>query len=106
MNQRRPGLQSNPTENKSRRLPPLANLPTPQPAPKKVKHSVYLTTEISEELKDAAVALSATPDAPAGVSGISEEAIGHYLQLLREQFNAGKPFPTRHRDPRPGRRVT
>lgn len=103
----RPGLRGD-LPNPRRRLPRLGEPPTKKKvaAPQKTKHTVYLATTTAERMKDAAVALSSTPGAPASLSALVEEAVLEKLNQLEQQYNHGSPFPARYREPRPGRPIT
>lgn len=61
----------------------------------KQKRSYYLYQSTVDDLLNAAEALSATPGAPRGPSDLVNAAIEDYLELLRNRFNDGAPFPQR-----------
>ncbi len=61
----------------------------------KRKRSYYLYESTVEDLLNAAEALSATPGAPRGPSDLVNAAVEEYLELLRNNFNDGQPFPQR-----------
>ncbi|MBY4429445.1 hypothetical protein HQO27_01600 [Rhodococcus fascians] len=61
----------------------------------KQKRSYYLYQSTVEDLLNAAEALSATPGAPRGPSDLVNAAVEDYLELLRNRFNDGQPFPQR-----------
>ncbi|MFC8178712.1 hypothetical protein ACFULT_07555 [Rhodococcus sp. NPDC057297] len=61
----------------------------------KRKRSYYLYQSTIEELLNAAEALSATPGAPRGPSDLVNAAVEQYLEVLRNTYNDGQPFPQR-----------
>lgn len=67
----------------------------PSPDNAKQKRSYYLYQSTVDDLLNAAEALSATPGAPRGPSDLVNAAIEEYLELLRNRFNDGVPFPQR-----------
>lgn len=100
----RPGLQQ--PEEPRRRLPRLGDAAPPAPPTAKTKHTIYLQRETGEALKDAVIALAATPATPVGLSEFVDEAVLHYIERMAAAHNQGRPFPPRHRDPRPGRPIS
>ncbi|OZC55435.1 hypothetical protein CH267_12660 [Rhodococcus sp. 06-621-2] len=61
----------------------------------KRKRSYYLYQSTIEELLNAAEALAATPGAPRGPSDLVNTAVEQYLEVLRNTYNDGNPFPQR-----------
>lgn len=78
--------------------------PSPSAAPERAKLTVQLPRDVIEELRDAVVYLP-SQGVQATVAGLVEQAVRRELALLRDDYRAGEPFPTRDTQPRVGRPV-
>lgn len=70
--------------------------------PKKTRATFYLTVELLEELKDAVVALRASPQRFT-MAGVVEQAVRAELKRLVAEHNDDEPFPARQMEPYVGR---
>jgi hypothetical protein len=79
---------------------PLDGLEPEPPAPK-ARVSLRVSADLLEAARDATAFLS---DGPSRVTlgDLAEDAIRAELQRLAAEHNAGRPFPTRPEEPRPG----
>ena len=70
----------------------------------KVRATLYLSAEVLEQARDAAVHLAGFP-ARMTLTKLAENALRAELQRLRDRYNAGKEFPRRDEDLRGGRPI-
>ena len=73
-------------------------------ARRKVRGTFYVSTELLEEARDAAVHLSGPP-LYLTLTGLVETALRLELEHLRATFTGGKAFPRRQRDLQGGRPI-
>lgn len=78
---------------------------TPAETTGKVQWTNYIDKGIREDARNVVAALSATPGGPASLSELVENGIEREVQRLEKEFNHSRPFPTRTREMRRGRRV-
>lgn len=70
----------------------------------KVRATLYLSAEVLEQARDAAVHLAGYP-ARMTLTKLAENALRAELVRLRDRYNAGKEFPRRDEDLRGGRPI-
>ncbi|MBI2825637.1 MAG: hypothetical protein HYX69_13215 [Planctomycetia bacterium] len=70
----------------------------------KVRATLYLSAEVLEQARDAAVHLAGYP-ARMTLTKLAEHALRAELARLRDRYNAGKEFPRRDEDLRGGRPI-
>ena len=75
----------------------------PRPEPK-VRATLYLSADVLEQARDAAVHLAGYP-ARLTLTKLAENALRAELQRLKDQYNAGQDFPRRDEDLRGGRPI-
>jgi hypothetical protein len=76
-----------------------------QVASRKQKVNARVSATLLDEVRDCVVALSGPPHGLT-MDGFAEEAYRRELERLSRSFAAGKPFPRRTYNPKPGRRVS
>ena len=76
-----------------------ANGPSP-----KVRATLYLSAEVLNEARNAAVHLAGYP-ARLTLTKLAEDALRNELQRLKDRFNGGQDFPDRTEDLRGGRPI-
>ncbi len=72
--------------------------------PPKVRATLYLSADVLNEARNAAVYLAGYP-ARMTLTKLAEDALRHELERLKHQFNAGQDFPDRTEDLRGGRPI-
>ncbi len=72
--------------------------------PPKVRATLYLSAEVLNEARNAAVHLAGYP-ARMTLTKLAEEALRRELERLQERYNGGQPFPDRGEDLRGGRPI-
>jgi hypothetical protein len=76
-----------------------------QPAsPKKARATFHLSTELTDQVRDAVVFLAGPPE-HLTMAAFVENAMRHELERLKKKHNKGKPFPDRPRQLRGGRPI-
>ena len=75
----------------------------PRPEPK-VRATLYLSADVLEQARDAAVHLAGYP-ARLTLTKLAENALRAELQRLKDKYNAGQDFPRRDEDLRGGRPI-
>jgi len=78
---------------------PLHHRPEP-----KVRATLYLSVDVLEQARDAAVHLAGFP-ARLTLTKLAENALRAELQRLKVLYNAGEDFPRRDEDLRGGRPI-
>ena len=81
--------------------------PLPQhsgPEPPKVRATLYLSAEVLNEARNAAVHLAGYP-ARLTLTKLAENALRNELQRLKDRYNAGQDFPERGEDLKGGRPI-
>ena len=71
---------------------------------KKVRVTLYLSEELHEEARSAAMTLSQQGQHPNSLSALFDDALENELVKLRKKHNAGEPFPL-WKGPLPGGRL-
>lgn len=77
---------------------------TSAPSSRKQKVNARIAAALLDQVRDCVVALSGPPHGMT-MDQFAEEAYRRELQRLSREYSAGKPFPARPYDPKPGRRV-
>lgn len=72
--------------------------------PPKVRATLYLTQDLLDEARDAAVYLAGYP-ARLTLTKLAENAIQAELERLKKLYNEGRDFPPREEDLRGGRPI-
>jgi post-segregation antitoxin (ccd killing protein) len=72
--------------------------------PAKVRATLYVSEEVLEQARDAAVHLAGFP-ARLTLAALAENALRAELQRLKDRYNDGKGFPRRAEDLRGGRPI-
>ncbi|MEX0714153.1 MAG: hypothetical protein WD278_17600 [Pirellulales bacterium] len=70
----------------------------------KVRATLYLSSEVLDQARNAAVYLAGYP-ARLTLTKLAENALRAELRRLKDQFNDGKDFPPREADLRGGRPI-
>jgi hypothetical protein len=70
----------------------------------KVRATLYLSAEVLDEARNAAVHLAGYP-ARLTLSKLAEDALRHELDRLKDRYNGGQDFPDRTEDLRGGRPI-
>lgn len=81
--------------------------PAIRPSPgtsRKQKVNARVSATLLDEVRDCVVALSGPPYGLT-MDGFAEEAYRRELERLNRSYSAGKPFPRRPYNPKPGRRI-
>jgi hypothetical protein len=76
----------------------------PSRRPAKVRATLYLSTDLLNEARNAAVYLAGYP-VRLTLTKLAEEALREQLDRLKEQHNGGEAFPQRDDDLRGGRPI-
>ncbi|RIK84780.1 MAG: hypothetical protein DCC68_00375 [Planctomycetota bacterium] len=82
--------------------PAMSDMPSRRQA--KVRATLYLSRELLNEARNAAVFLAGYP-ARLTLTKLAEEALREQLDRLKEQYNGGEDFPQRDDDLRGGRPI-
>jgi len=83
---------------------PRANrLPIPSPTPK-VRATLYLSSDLLDQARNAAVHLAGFP-ARLTLAKLADNALRAELQRLKEQYNNGQEFPPRDGELHGGRPI-
>ncbi|HEY2841895.1 MAG TPA: hypothetical protein VGJ26_22240 [Pirellulales bacterium] len=80
-------------------MPPFRQQPEP-----KVRATLYLSADVLEQARDAAVHLAGYP-ARLTLTKLAENALRAELKRLKDLYNAGEDFPRRDEDLRGGRPI-
>ena len=72
--------------------------------PPKVRATLYLSAEVLDAARNAAVHLAGYP-ARMTLTKLAEEALRRELERLKERYNGGQDFPDRGEDLRGGRPI-
>jgi hypothetical protein len=72
--------------------------------PPKVRATLYLSAEVLDAARNAAVHLAGYP-ARMTLTKLAEEALRRELDRLKERYNGGQDFPDRTEDLRGGRPI-
>jgi hypothetical protein len=75
-----------------------------KPSARKVRATLYLSSEVLEQARDAAVHLAGYP-ARLTLTKLAEAALRAELERLKAQFNGGRDFPPRGEDLKGGRPI-
>jgi hypothetical protein len=75
----------------------------PAPSETSQRYSITLPLSVLDAFKNAVIALSGPP-LFLSVSDAGTQAIQQFTAALERDYNEGKPFPKRAREPRPGPR--
>ena len=78
--------------------------PTPHGVSPKVRATLYLSAEVLDEARNAAVHLAGYP-ARLTLTKLAEDALRNELQRLKDRYNGGQNFPDRSEDLRGGRPI-
>jgi len=78
--------------------------PDRQPSLRKVRATLYLSAEVLEQARDAAVHLAGYP-ARLTLTKLAENALRAELERLKQRFNQGQDFPPRGEDLTGGRPI-
>ena len=70
----------------------------------KVRATLYLSAEVLNEARNAAVHLAGYP-ARLTLTKVAEDALRHELERLKDRYNGGQDFPDRTEDLRGGRPI-
>jgi hypothetical protein len=70
----------------------------------KVRATLYLSAEVLNEARNAAVHLAGNP-ARLTLTKLAEDALRRELERLKERYNGGQDFPDRTEDLRGGRPI-
>ncbi len=70
----------------------------------KVRATLYLSFEVLDEARNAAVHLAGYP-ARLTLTKLAEDAIRHELRRLKDKYNEGRDFPERGEDLKGGRPI-
>ena len=87
---------------------PIADAPRPRVVTvetRKQKVNARVPAALLDDVRDCVVALSGPPHGLT-MDGFAEEAYRRELERLGRKYSAGKPFPRRPYNPKPGRRVS
>lgn len=82
-------------------------MPMPDPSrrrPAKVRATLYLSADLLNEARNAAVFLAGYP-VRLTLTRLAEEALRERLDQLKQQYNGGQDFPQRDDDLRGGRPI-
>jgi hypothetical protein len=86
-------------------LPPLAMSVSNSPQrPPKVRATLYISAELLNEARNAAVFLAGYP-VRLTLTRLAEDALREELDRLKRQYNSGQEFPQRDDDLRGGRPI-
>ena len=96
MNRRRASLDHDPLD-LVLGAPPRATREGAAPTGRKTRATFHLPVSLVEEARDATVALSGPP-VRLTLAKLVEDGVRREVERLREQHNAGEPFPTRAAD--------
>ena len=78
---------------------------SPPPVPRaKIRATLYVSAEILEQARDAAVHLAGFP-ARLTLTKLAEEALRRELERLKQLYNDGQDFPARTEDLKGGRPI-
>jgi hypothetical protein len=80
-------------------MPPTGRRESP-----KVRATLYLSAEVLNEARNAAVHLAGNP-LRLTLTKLAEEALRNELQRLKDRYNGGQDFPDRTEDLRGGRPI-
>ncbi|MBI3838179.1 MAG: hypothetical protein HY288_09645 [Planctomycetia bacterium] len=72
--------------------------------PPKVRATLYLSAEVLNAARNAAVYLAGYP-ARLTLTKLAEDALRHELERLKDRYNGGQDFPDRTEDLRGGRPI-
>lgn len=75
-----------------------------KPATPRVRATLYLSSDVLDQARDAAVFLAGYP-ARLTLAALAENALREELQRLKELYNDGNDFPHRNEDLRGGRPI-
>ena len=78
--------------------------PAPHGESPKVRATLYLSAEVLDEARNAAVHLAGYP-ARLTLTKLAEDALRNELQRLKDRYNGGQNFPDRSEDLRGGRPI-
>ena len=70
----------------------------------KVRATLYLSAEVLDEARNAAVHLAGYP-ARLTLTKLAEDALRNELRRLKDQYNGGRDFPNRTEDLKGGRPI-
>ena len=77
---------------------------TPPAPPSKQRATFHLSTELTNQVRDAVVFLAGPPE-HLTMAAFVESAMRHELERLKRKYSKGKPFPARSRQLRGGRPI-